>query len=245
VKQPRVSIIIPTYNHLEDCLKPCIESIIKYTDLTDKELIVVANGCKDGTVEYVLAVQAIHPTVKLINVPEAAGYTHATNLGISLSRGEKIVFLNNDTVLLPQPVDEWIKLLEIPFITSKNVGVTGPLKLSADGMDFEFIVFFVAMTSRKVLNEVGLLDESFSPGGCEDMDYALRAYEKDYRIALAGEGMRMQDTGKAFTGTFPIYHKAEGTFDYIPSYKQSFKDNILKLHKKFPQFVNSFYNDNR
>lgn len=237
MKQPRVSIIIPTYNHLDDCLKPCIESIIKYTDLSDKELIVVANGCKDGTVEYVLAAQAIHTNIKLVNLPAAAGYTHATNIGLSVSRGEKIVFLNNDTVLLPQKIDDWINLLEIPFNNDATVGVSGPLKLNADGMNFEFIVFFVAMTSRKVFNEVGLLDETFSPGGCEDMDYALRAYEKGYRIALAGEGMRMQDTGKAFTGTFPIYHMAEGTFDHIPSYKQSFKDNILKLHKKFPQFV--------
>lgn len=236
MKQPRVSIIIPTYNHLEDCFKPCLESIIKYTDLNDKEIIVVANGCKDGTVDYVLAAQAIHPSIKLINVPGAAGYTHATNLGLSVSRGEKIIFLNNDTVLLSQPIDEWVKLLEAPFVDPK-VGVTGPLKLTADGMDFEFIVFFVAMTSRKVFNHVGLLDESFSPGGCEDMDYAMRCHLYGYRIALAGEGMRPQEDGKAFTGTFPIYHKAEGTFDHIPSYKQTFKENVLKMHEKYPEYV--------
>lgn len=237
MKQPRVSIIIPTYNHFEDCLKPCVESIIKYTDLSDKELIIVANGCKDETVNYVLAVQAIHSTVRLVNIPEAAGYTHATNTGLSISRGEKIIFLNNDTVLLPQTVDEWINLLETPFITDPTVGVTGPLKLTADGMNFEFIVFFVAMTSRKVFNQVGLLDESFSPGGCEDMDYAMRCLLNGYRIALAGEGMRPQQDGKAFTGTFPIYHKAEGTFDHIPSYKQTFKDNVLKMHRKYPEYV--------
>lgn len=236
MNQPRVSIIIPTYNHLEDCLKPCLESIIKYTDLSDKELIIVANGCKDETANYILAASAIHPSIKLINIPYPAGYTHATNLGLSLSRGEKIVFLNNDTVLLPQPVDEWIRLLESPFADGK-VGVTGPLKLTADGMTFEFIVFFVAMTSRRVFEEVGLLNETFSPGGCEDMEYALRANLRGYRIALAGEGMRMQEDGKAFTGTFPIYHKAEGTFDHIPSYKQSFKANIATLHKLYPQFV--------
>lgn len=237
MKRPRISIIIPTYNHLEDCLKPCIESIIKYTNLNDKELIIVANGCKDGTVEYILAAQAVHPTIKLINVPEAAGYTHATNLGISLSRGEKIIFLNNDTILLPQQEDEWVQLLEEPFLKDSNTSVSGPLVLTADGMNFNFIVFFVAMTSRKVLNEVGLLNETFSPGGCEDMDYALRAYEKGYKIAVAGKDMRLQEGGKAYTGTFPIYHKAEGTFDHIPSYKQSFKDNIAKLHKMYPQFV--------
>lgn len=241
MQTPRVSIIIPTYNHLEDCLKPCLESIIKYTDLRDKELIVVANGCTDRTVDYVLAASAIHPTIKLINIPYPAGYTHATNLGLSLSRGEKIVFLNNDTILLSQTKDEWIHLLEAPFI-DPAVGVTGPLKLTADGMTFEFIVFFVAMTTRKVFEEVGLLNETFSPGGCEDMEFALRANLKGYRIALAGEGMRPQPDGKAFTGTFPIYHKAEGTFDHIPSYKQSFKDNITKLHKLYPQYIK---NDNK
>lgn len=234
---PRVSIIIPTYNHLEDCLRPCLDSIIKYTNLEDKEVIIVANGCKDFTVNYVFAAQAVHPTIKLVNIPEPAGYTHATNLGLSISRGEKIIFLNNDTVLLPQKEDEWIDLLEAPFKNDSTVGVSGPLKLKADGMSFEFIVFFVAMTSRKVFNEVGLLDETFSPGGCEDMDYALRAHLKGYRIALAGEGMRLQETGKAFTGTYPIYHKAEGTFDHIPTYKQTFRDNILKLHQMYPQFV--------
>ena len=234
--KPRYSILIPTYNHLEDCLIPCLESIVKYTNLNDKEVIIIANGCVDGTEQYVLSLQAQHPTVKLISIPEAAGYTHSTNLGLSLSRGEKIVFLNNDTILLPQEKDTWIRYLETPF-EDPTVGVTGPLKLTADGTNFEFIVFFVAMTTRKVFNEVGLLEEAFSPGGCEDMDYALRAHLKGYRIAVAGENMRLLEGGKAFTGSFPIYHKAEGTFDHIPSYKQSFKANILKLHSMYPQFV--------
>lgn len=235
--KPNVSIIIPTYNHLDDCLKPCLESVIKYTDLTDKELIIVANGCKDETAKYVLALQAIYPTIKLINIPEQAGYTHATNIGLSISRGEKIVLLNNDTILLPQAVDSWIELLAVPFQLG-NVGITGPLKLKADGMNFEFIVFFVAMITREVFNKVGLLNEVFSPGGCEDMEYAIRCEKQGYKIALAGEDMRLQDTGKAFTGTFPIYHKAEGTFDHIPSYKQSFRSNISLLHKMYPEYLN-------
>ena len=41
-KTPKISIVIPTYNHLEDCLKPCLESIIKYTDLEDVEIVIVA-----------------------------------------------------------------------------------------------------------------------------------------------------------------------------------------------------------
>jgi hypothetical protein len=44
---PKISIVIPTYNHLEDALKPCIESIEKYTTMDEVEIIVVANGCSD------------------------------------------------------------------------------------------------------------------------------------------------------------------------------------------------------
>ena len=45
----RYSIVIPTYNHCEDLLKPCLESIFKYTDMTDVELVISANGCTDNT----------------------------------------------------------------------------------------------------------------------------------------------------------------------------------------------------
>ncbi len=42
----KVSIIIPTYNRF-DLLKTCLDSVEKYTDLKDKEIVVVSNGCKD------------------------------------------------------------------------------------------------------------------------------------------------------------------------------------------------------
>ncbi|NDF51158.1 MAG: glycosyltransferase [Betaproteobacteria bacterium] len=48
----RYSIVIPTYNHCEDLLKPCLESIFKYTDMADVELVISANGCTDGTQAY-------------------------------------------------------------------------------------------------------------------------------------------------------------------------------------------------
>ena len=45
----KYSIIIPTYNHLNDYLIPCINSIERYTDLDNYEIIVIANGCSDQT----------------------------------------------------------------------------------------------------------------------------------------------------------------------------------------------------
>ena len=48
----KYSIVIPTYNHCDDALKPCVESLLKYTDMHNKELVIVANGCTDNTIEY-------------------------------------------------------------------------------------------------------------------------------------------------------------------------------------------------
>ncbi len=47
------------------------------------------------------------------------------------------------------------------------------------------VTFFCVFIRRDVLEDVGLLDETFFPGGFEDDDYCLRLREKGYRIALA------------------------------------------------------------
>jgi len=48
----KYSIVIPTYNHCDDLLKPCLESVFKYTDMADVELVISANGCTDNTDVY-------------------------------------------------------------------------------------------------------------------------------------------------------------------------------------------------
>src|ERR1039458_4330746 len=109
---PKVSIVIPSYNHLQDFLIPCCQSIINYTDLTDVEIIIVANGCKDGTREYI---NSLGPNFKLIWFDEGLGYTVATNEGVKVAEGEVIILMNNDVVLLPQRKNEWIEFLLEPL----------------------------------------------------------------------------------------------------------------------------------
>ncbi|WP_312326633.1 glycosyltransferase [Stenotrophomonas sp.] len=47
------------------------------------------------------------------------------------------------------------------------------------------VTFFCVFIDRAALEDVGLLDETFFPGGFEDDDYCLRLRAKGYRIALA------------------------------------------------------------
>lgn len=47
------------------------------------------------------------------------------------------------------------------------------------------VTFFSVLMTRKVFEDVGLLDETFFPGGFEDDDYCLRLVAKGYHISLA------------------------------------------------------------
>lgn len=109
----KYSIVIPTYNHCDDLLKPCIESIEKYTDMRNIEVIIVANGCTDGTREYA---NTLGPNYKLVWFDEPLGYTKATNQGILQAQGEYVILLNNDTEFIAQEKNFWLRLLEQPFL---------------------------------------------------------------------------------------------------------------------------------
>lgn len=205
---PKYSIVIPTYNHCDDLLKPCLESIAKNSPLNEIEVLVVANGCTDNTREHV---ESLGPPFNLIWIEEAAGYTRATNVGISAAKGEFVVLLNNDTVILgPQ----WLTLLEEPFWNRPRTGVTGPVKFSWDcgGIKRNAMAFWLVMMRRELFNEIGLLDEVYSPGMGEDGDFCILAEEAGYGLV----SVPVNVTGEFETGIknlgFPIWHKGNGTF---------------------------------
>lgn len=212
-KFTKYSIVIPTYNHCDDLLKPCIESIEKYTDISNVEIIVVANGCTDNTREYV---ESLGNSVKLIWVDEAIGYTKATNLGIQKATGEYVILLNNDTELLAQQQNEWLMMLEEPFKDPK-VGLTGPLELFDNYANSRVLIFFCVMIRRELFNKIGLLDEIFTPGGGEDIDFTVRANLAGYKSVAISQS-EFSAEARTNVGVFPIWHKDNKTFGDIPEY---------------------------
>jgi len=228
--KPKYSVIIPTYNHCDDLLRPCLESIIKYTNMSDVEVIVVANGCTDNTREYV---ESLGGSFRLVWSGAALGYTRATNRGITESRGEFIIFLNNDTELLEQRRNEWIERLMEYWNSAEKPGVVGPLKDFNPVIGRHFITFFLAMTKRSIIDEIGLLDEIFSPGAGEDTDFCVKAEDAGY--AIVGDA----DTpvsGNYHVGTFPILHKAEGTVHdktLVKNWDVTFRRNSDILAKRY------------
>ena len=236
----KYSIVIPTYNHCDDLLKPCIESIFRYTNMTDVELVISANGCIDNTSEYLSDLKNRFDSIgfsdhlKIVWNDEALGYAAATNAGIQVSTGRRIVLLNNDTVLLDQDKNYWLNLLESPFLLNKNCGVSGPVKQHSPEAGRDFVIFFCAMIDRSVFNKIGLLNTEYGQGGGEDTEFCIEAELAGYKTY---ECVPKFDTkGNLHIGGFPIYHVGEATVldeNLTPGYRETFKQNGLKLARKY------------
>lgn len=208
------SIIIPTaFDKCEELLKPCVESILQYTDLNETEVIVVSNGATDNTDSYIESLASHNGSFRLISFPEAIGYPAAINAGIKGAQGEFIIPFNNDNILLGQEHNNWIKILSKPFSDPK-VAITGPWMMHSAEINREFLCFFCVMIRKSVLSEIGLLDEIFTPGFGEDVDLSCKAVDAGYKI-IAVDTTDYDAAAGLGLGHFPIYHKATQTLKHL------------------------------
>ena len=213
----KYSIVIPTYNNCEKFLKPCIDSIIRHTKMSDVELIVSANGCTDNTSAYLSYLETAIPNLLVVWSDAPLGFAKAVNAGINVAITDKIILLNNDTVLLDQPKNQWLERLD-------NGDICSVLTQHSKITDRQFCVFFCTLINRKVFDSIGLLNEEYETGGCEDIEFCFNAENAGFALVDCG-----------WKGDFPIYHAAEGTM-YDPALVQDwsskFKRNELRLAKK-------------
>ena len=228
-----VSVIIPTYNHLEDCLKPCLESLIRNTTLNDNiEVFVVGNGCTDGTKEYMDMLNKQYPAIKYLDYPEPLGYAKANNRALEIATGDYLLLLNNDVVLLDWGKDVWINMLIEPFLANPKCGITGPSLGYSHPADANFLIFFCVMISRKCFNAVGYLDEQFKEGGGEDTAYCIEAVRKGFeQIQVPPTSLWVQKD--YMVGPYPIYHAGEKTVHGLKDWDNIFKRNSDILTRKY------------
>lgn len=226
-----ISIIIPTYNNTEG-YKECLNSIIKYTDTDNIELVVIANGSERSVIEYTISVIHNFKQHKIVRHVNSIGYTKATNNGLSIATGDYIVLLNDDTILLEQRKNQWIDELMKPFKGNTQIAMTGPLRNYIKQLDLNFLLFFCVMIPKRIITEIGLLDEQFNPGGFEDADYCLRIHSLGYSTQIVPSTQPTLN-GNSYSINFPIYHKAEVTVNTLPGWEETFNSNFNKLLNKW------------
>ena len=90
---PKISIIVPAYNS-EDFIESSIKSIINQT-INDMEIIIIDDGSTDRTSEICDELERIDDRIKVIH-KKNGGASSARNLGIELSSGDYIGFVDSD-----------------------------------------------------------------------------------------------------------------------------------------------------
>lgn len=98
----KTSIVIPNYNGM-DFLPDCLNALYEQTE-KDFEIIVVDNGSRDGSLQYLKEL----PSVRMISFPRNEGFCKAVNAGIKAALGEYVVLLNNDTRVFPDYLEKLV-----------------------------------------------------------------------------------------------------------------------------------------
>lgn len=106
---PRVSVIIPAYNH-EAYIGAAIESVLAQS-LVDLELIVIDDGSADATAALAERLATTDPRVTVLR-QENAGTAATLNRGLSLARGAITAVLNSDDRFQPARLARLVERLE-------------------------------------------------------------------------------------------------------------------------------------
>jgi GT2 family glycosyltransferase/tetratricopeptide (TPR) repeat protein len=208
---PLVSVIVLTHNHW-DYTRECLASVRRWSDYPNLEIIVVDNGSTDETPERLRELAERDARVRVILNTDNRGFPAGNNVGLRAARGEFLILLNNDTVV----TRGWVRDLIRPMQQDERVGLAGPLtnkigneqkvlagyRTLADMPDWarrfarerlrrtvetNNLAFFCVAIRRRVVDEVGLLDEAYGIGFFEDDDYCRRVRQANWKLAIADD----------------------------------------------------------
>jgi N-acetylglucosaminyl-diphospho-decaprenol L-rhamnosyltransferase len=123
----RLSIIIVNWK-VRELLRECLLSLFRNTALPrdQYEVVVIDNDSGDGSVAMI---HAEFPEVTAISNNENIGFGAANNQAMEYCKGEWILLLNPDTVVLPGAIDRMLEKIE----ASPRIAILGCRLQNGDG----------------------------------------------------------------------------------------------------------------
>src|SRR5688572_2119330 len=200
-EHPTISIILVLSKRAELTLA-CLRSIVRHCAV-DSELVIVDNDSNDETRQLLDRLRGAR-IVRSPNRPFLDAANHAT----SECRGEFLLFLNSDAQLLPDAVQNALRVLqsspEIGAVGGRIIFLDGTLQEAGsivwkDGLctgygrgdepfapmycfrrDVDYCSVFL-LTPRRVWDNPGGFDAAFD-SACYEMNYCMRLWERGLRV---------------------------------------------------------------
>ncbi len=212
MKEPRVSVIIPTYNRAR-YLTEAIESVLKQTcDDKDIEIIVVDDGSVDDTRERL---QPYMEKIEYFYVDNNKGPAHARNVGMKKARGRYIAFLDSDDHYYPYKVE-----------------------IQADFLDRHDDVGMVC-SELSAINDKGLLDEfhlkKYHRSAYMENEAAYEnIYSKSISISDAGLNLKGWEDRKVYVGNvFERYYEGLILATNTVMFRRSILESVGLQHESY------------
>lgn len=200
--KPEISVVIVTYNRRKD-LEAALESCAGQIGVA-LEVVVVDNGSTDGTAEWLTSWRKL-PTI-LYRVPRNLGASIGRNIGIRLSRGALIAFMDSDAVALDRDLLLQLKenLLKHPDVAAtapaiyedaerqriwflagyaNKAGYHDLERSRREHENCEYISTCFSLWKREVLYSLRGFDPAY-PYVFEDLDLCIRARDRGWRFLV-------------------------------------------------------------
>ena len=119
--KPKVSILIPNYEHIHD-LRTCLKSIFNKTTWPNYEIVIVENNSTSRELfAYYEDIRREHANVRVVTWEGQFNYSAINNYGAQFCTGEYLLLLDNDTeVISPDWIEEMLMFAQRP-----DVGAVG------------------------------------------------------------------------------------------------------------------------
>ena len=110
-----VSVIIVSYN-CKNFLDICINSVLSSFSNISGEIIIIDNNSTDGTKKFI---RKFKDNIVFIQNNTNLGFARANNIGSANAKGKFLLFLNPDTIISENLIENYIKF----YYSKKNIGL--------------------------------------------------------------------------------------------------------------------------
>lgn len=237
-EQPRISIVVPVYGKVEYTLA-CLRSIVANSPTDAFEVIVVDDASPDDSADTLAQIAGI----RLLRNASNLGFVGSCNAGAATARGEFLIFLNNDTQVMPGWSEELLRCFEL----RADCGIAGSQLVYPDGRLQEAGAWVFADASawnigrfdsrtdpsvryarkvdyvsgaslairREVFAELGGFDLRFAPGYYEDTDLAFAARAAGYSVWYVPNSVVVHAEGISSAGNMETGMKRFQTINQV------------------------------
>jgi poly(ribitol-phosphate) beta-N-acetylglucosaminyltransferase len=197
--QPKVSVVVPVYNpghDIDDCIRTLLDQSLPADEY---EVIFVDDGSTDATPARLDALAAEQAHVRVEHIPNSGWPGKPRNVGIELSRGEFVYFVDNDDWLGHEALERMYAMAvadEADIVIGKVVGhgKSVPRNLfrrNRTGVDLHWEPLVWLLTPHKLWRRTFLDAHALRfPEGrrrLEDHVLVMRAYFAEPRISVLAD----------------------------------------------------------